>query len=92
MGGTLGMVLAAGELRDRISHLVLNDEGSPERPRASAPPDALSILRDPPATARRPSGGVLSGKVYEPLRAPLRTRNGNPLTGSYAAASRRRTG
>lgn len=31
MGGTLGMALAAGPMRDRISHLVLNDVGpSPE--------------------------------------------------------------
>jgi pimeloyl-ACP methyl ester carboxylesterase len=55
MGGQLGMALAAGPLRDRISHLVLNDVG----PAPAEDEDAqggveriIGYLTDPPSFAR----------------------------------------
>jgi pimeloyl-ACP methyl ester carboxylesterase len=58
MGGTLGMALAAGPMRDRITHLVLNDVG----PAPAADEDAeegieriVDYLTDPP-TFRRLTG------------------------------------
>lgn len=46
MGGVIGMVLAAGPLRDRISHLLLNDIG-PELPR-EAVERILAYAGNPP--------------------------------------------
>ena len=77
MGGTLGMVLAAGELRDRISHLVLNDI-APERPEPALR-RVLDRLRDPPSFGTVAELEVFFRKVYEPF-GPLADEEWQSLT------------
>jgi pimeloyl-ACP methyl ester carboxylesterase len=65
MGGTLGIILAAGELRDRISHLVLNHI-APELTDAAAR-RVLSYARNPPRFAAVAELEGFFRQVYEPF-------------------------
>lgn len=64
MGGTLGVVLAAGQLRDRVTHLILNDI-APERPEAAL--GRVLRLGDPPSFATVTELQAYFRHVYEPF-------------------------
>ena len=67
MGGILGMVLAGGRLKDRISHLVLNDIG-PE-PNADAVNRIKTYMADPPVVGSLSALESTMRTIYAPFGA-----------------------
>lgn len=65
MGGLIGVTLAAGALKDRISHLVINDIG-PEVPQAAAERIA-AYAGDPPSFASFGEFEAWIRTIYQPF-------------------------